>query len=84
LLADRLCANTTASVGTCFGNKPGPCEDGRCRPLPGDPRVEDSCYPRQPLLARGRRAFEPYTVYLNHPCDLAANYEHCVHEYFGP
>jgi hypothetical protein len=79
LLADRLCANATPK-GKCFGtNTPGPCED-RCTPLAGSPRIEDACHarPPTPLAPKVGPAFEPYTVYLNHPCDLASDYDHCV------
>jgi hypothetical protein len=79
LLADRLCANATPK-GKCFGtNTPGPCED-RCTSLAGSPRVEDACHPRPltPLAPKAGKAFEPYTVYLNHPCDLASDYARCV------
>ncbi|WP_104977009.1 hypothetical protein [Sorangium cellulosum] len=74
---DRLCAGDAA----CFGNTPGPCRDSGVVPAP-TPLCESGTLPGQNYrdcagVAGGTRWEHVVTVFLNHPCDLASDPNHC-------
>jgi hypothetical protein len=75
MIADRLCAGSLGAnpPDHCFANNPIGCDLGNpvCVPTLPEPLVYDTC----PGCAHTYG--EPYTVYLNHPCDMFASEAQC-------
>jgi hypothetical protein len=79
--AARLCAGPPGLLLSrgCFSNTPGMCDVPAGAPLcsrePGaGPAIYDACTGGTSAAPSWQR---PYTVYLNHPCDLFATDEEC-------